>query len=316
MAMAGIQCTAPFQSPSLQLRQGPPKGVLLLQASAVRSEQGNLGCFSGATHRLLAAGISSRMPQAGAMAHSSEPSALKSPWQGLRIGITGVRGALGQALCRQFLAQGAVVVGLSHGPRPQSEDPSSAPQEWTQWQCDQEDALDPVLRTLDVLVLNHGINPAGDQRSETLSKAITINALSSWRLLNRFEAIATTFPQEGRPRQLWVNTSEAEIQPALSPGYELSKRLIGQLVSLRWSNRSAEQRQRMQLRKLVLGPFKSELNPIGLMSADWVAQQVLLQARMNLSLIIVTPNPLTYLVMPMSELGRGIYNRLFNHPDP
>jgi len=250
------------------------------------------------------------------MAHSSAPSALKSPWQGLRIGITGVRGALGQALCRQFLAQGAVVVGLSHGPRPQSEDPSSAPQEWTQWKCDQEDALDPVLRTLDVLVLNHGINPAGDQRSETLSKAITINALSSWRLLNRFEAIATTFPREGRPRQLWVNTSEAEIQPALSPGYELSKRLIGQLVSLRWSNRSAEQRQRMQLRKLVLGPFKSELNPIGLMSADWVAQQVLLQARMNLSLIIVTPNPLTYLVMPMSELGRGIYNRLFNRPDP
>ena len=111
------------------------------------------------------------------MAHSSEPSALKSPWQGLRIGITGVRGALGQALCRQFLAQGAVVVGLSHGPRPQSEDPSSVPQEWTQWQCDQEDALDPMLRTLDVLVLNHGINPAGDQRSETLSKAIILMVL-------------------------------------------------------------------------------------------------------------------------------------------
>ena len=72
----------------------------------------------------------------------------------------------------------------------------------------------------------------------------------------------------------------------------------------------------MQLRKLVLGPFKSELNPIGLMSADWVAQQVLLQARMNLSLIIVTPNPLTYLLMPVSELGRAIYNRLFNRPDP
>ena len=73
--------------------------------------------------------------------------------------------------------------------RPQSEDPSSAPQEWTQWQCDQEDALDPVLRTLDVLVLNHGINPQGGQRSE-INQAMEINALSSWRLLNRFEAIA------------------------------------------------------------------------------------------------------------------------------
>ncbi|MGC6483090.1 MAG: SDR family oxidoreductase [Synechococcus sp.] len=249
------------------------------------------------------------------MAHPSAPSVPDSPWEGRRIGITGIRGTLGQALCRQLRKQGAVVVGLSHGPRPQSDDPATAPQEWAQWRCDHEHELDPVLHTLDVLVLNHGINPGGDQRSETLSKALRINALSSWQLLNRFETIATASTRQGRRRELWVNTSEAEIQPALSPGYELSKRLIGQLVSLRWSNRSVEERERMHLRKLVLGPFKSELNPIGLMSADWVAQQVLFQAQMNLTLIIVTPNPLTFVVMPFSELGRTIYNRLFNRPD-
>jgi len=134
-------------------------------------------------------------------------------------------------------------------------------------------------------------------------------------LINRFEAIAETNPLESGRRELWVNTSEAEIQPALSPGYELSKRLIGQLVSLRWSDRN-KARGSVRLRKLVLGPFKSDLNPIGLMSADLVAQQVLIQASWGLSLIIVTPNPLTYLLMPLNELGRSLYNRCFSRPDP
>ena len=38
------------------------------------------------------------------------------------------------------------------------------------------------------------------------------------------------------PREIWVNTSEAEIQPAFSPAYEISKRLIGQLVSFKYSS--------------------------------------------------------------------------------
>ena len=47
------------------------------------------------------------------------------------------------------------------------------------------------------------------------------------------------------------------------------------------------------LRKLVLGPFRSDLNPIGVMSADFVANQILRQADMGLPLIVVTPNPIT-----------------------
>jgi hypothetical protein len=244
-------------------------------------------------------------------------SSSQSPWRGKRVGITGVSGALGQALCRQFVQRGAVVVGLSHSPRPRPDDaePNSIPEEWRQWSCGQEHQLDPVLATLDVLVLNHGINPGGDQRPDTLTTALKVNALSSWALINRFEAIAETNPLESGRRELWVNTSEAEIQPALSPGYELSKRLIGQLVSLRWSDRN-KARGSVRLRKLVLGPFKSDLNPIGLMSADLVAQQVLIQASWGLSLIIVTPNPLTYLLMPLNELGRSLYNRCFSRPDP
>jgi len=212
--------------------------------------------------------------------------------------------------------RGAVVVGLSHSPRPDHAESNSLPEEWVQWSCGQEHQLDPVLATLDVLVLNHGINPGGDQRPDTLTTALKVNALSSWALINRFEAIAESNPLESGRRELWVNTSEAEIQPALSPGYELSKRLIGQLVSLRWSQRRTKDQAAPHLRKLVLGPFKSDLNPIGLMSADLVAQQVLIQASWGLSLIIVTPNPLTYLLMPLNELGRSLYNRCFSRPDP
>ena len=214
------------------------------------------------------------------------------------------------------MQRGAVVVGLSHSPRPDHAESNSLPEEWVQWSCGQEHQLDPVLATLDVLVLNHGINPGGDQRPDTLTTALKVNALSSWALINRFEAIAESNPLESGRRELWVNTSEAEIQPALSPGYELSKRLIGQLVSLRWSQRRTKDQAAPHLRKLVLGPFKSDLNPIGLMSADLVAQQVLIQASWGLSLIIVTANPLTYLLMPLNELGRSLYNRCFSRPDP
>ena len=254
------------------------------------------------------------MPQAGAMAQRSTPSSPPSTWAGKRVGITGVRGALGQALCRQFGQREAVVVGLSHSPRPNNADPASSPEEWVQWSCGQEHLLDPVLTTLDLLVLNHGVNPGGDQRPDAITAALEINALSSWALINRFEAIAAANPLAGGARDLWVNTSEAEIQPALSPGYELSKRLIGQLVSLRWSQRSNKDQRSLRLRKLVLGPFKSDLNPIGLMSADLVAEQVIVQASWGLNLIIVTPNPLTYVLMPLNELGRSLYNRCFNRP--
>ena len=48
----------------------------------------------------------------------------------------------------------------------------------------------------------------------------------------------------------------------------------------------------------------------------FVAKQILVQAQLNLSLIIVTPNPLTYLLMPLNELGRWTYNKALNRRDP
>ena len=104
-----------------------------------------------------------------------------------------------------------------------------------------------------------------------------------------------------------MNTSEAEIQAAVSPLYEISKRLQGQLLSLRSLDLAGPQ---LRIRRLVLGPFRSALNPIGLMSANFVAREVLRQVRWNCGLVIVTPNPLTYLLMPITTASRWIYFQL------
>ena len=230
-------------------------------------------------------------------------------WSGCRVGITGARGALGQALARRFHSAGAMVTGFTHGNPPVDSD--GPVHHWVQWSCGAEAELEPRLADLDLLVLNHGINPHGDQSSAALDKALAVNALSSWRLLRLFEKLASGCGSE-HPREVWVNTSEAEIQPALSPVYELSKRLIGQLISLRGTQLSTAAGAQLRIRKLVLGPFRSDLNPIGLMSAGFVADQILVQARLGLNLIIVTPNPFTYLLMPIHELGRRLYGAMLS----
>ena len=247
------------------------------------------------------------MPQAEGM---PQPSKKTSPWQGIQVGITGVRGSLGQALAQRFHEAGAEVTGLTHG---QPASCAAGPiKHWLSWSCGQEHLLEPQLRKLDLLVLNHGVNPQGDQSIDALDKALEVNALSVWRLLRICEQLAG----DGTgPREVWVNTSEAEIQPAVSPAYEVSKRLIGQLVSIRGAVRSEKERSRLLFRKLVLGPFRSTLNPVGVMNADFVAGQILFQAGLGARLIVVTPNPLTFVLMPLSELARWLYSRVLNRRD-
>jgi hypothetical protein len=161
-----------------------------------------------------------------------------------------------------------------------------------------------VLERCDVLVVNHGFNSHGDRSAEAVLRSLEVNALSSWRLLELFAGITNTDPARPMARELWMNTSEAEIQAAVSPLYEISKRLQGQLLSLRSLDLAGPQ---LRLRRLVLGPFRSALNPIGVMSAGFVAREILRQVRWNWGLVIVTPNPLTYLLMPLACLSRWLY---------
>jgi monoglucosyldiacylglycerol epimerase len=106
-------------------------------------------------------------------------------------------------------------------------------------------------------------------------------------------------------KELWINTSEAEVNPAFSPLYELSKRTLGDLITLRRLDAPCI------IRKLVLGPFKSQLNPSGVMSAQWVAWAVVALAKRDFRDIIVTINPITYIAFPIKEFFNALYFQLF-----
>ena len=89
---------------------------------------------------------------------------LHTKWDQCRIGITGANGSFGKALTKGLKAKGAFIIGITHGPISEKQT-SEGPQEWVSWQCGKEDSLKQTLEKLDILILNHGINPKGKQNS-------------------------------------------------------------------------------------------------------------------------------------------------------
>ncbi|UPM50039.1 SDR family NAD(P)-dependent oxidoreductase [Synechococcus sp. A10-1-5-1] len=243
------------------------------------------------------------MAQAEAIAHRCMGL---TRFQGRTVAITGASGSLGRALLLQLDAAGAQLIALTSSDQPLRLERSNGdpvPLEQVRWSVGQEQALSGVLARVDILLINHGVNCHGERSPDAIERSLEVNALSSWRLLEVFAQ-----QDDGKtPREIWINTSEAEIQAALSPIYEISKRLQGQLLSLRSLDLASET---FRIRRLVLGPFRSALNPIGLMSADFVAREILRQAHWGVGLVIVTPNPLTYLLMPLATLSRWAYFRV------
>jgi len=239
---------------------------------------------------------------------------------GRRVAITGASGSLGVELLRCFHGCGASLVALTT--RAESlelatSDGAPIPLEQVRWSCGHESELSELFSRIDILVVNHGINVHGDRSAAALEQSLEVNALSSLRLLELFAAAQPGSPSAqsakgSKPyREVWINTSEAEILPAVSPVYEISKRLVGQLVSLRSLDLAGPN---LRIRRLVLGPFRSNLNPIGLLGAGFVAQAVLRLAAWDWGLIIVTPNPLTYVIFPLAVLVRWTYLGLFSRP--
>ena len=226
-----------------------------------------------------------------------------------RIAITGANGSLGKVLIEEFKNKGAYVVGLTHSKKNNSKSFIASPDDWIFWSCGEEKLLSRRLANIDILILNHGFNPKGHIDSNELNKAIEINSLSHWRLIQIFEELALN---ENNSKEIWVNTSEAEIQIAFSPAYEITKRLIGEIVSLKKSKLLIEKSNHLIIKKLILGPFKSKLNPQGLLRPEFVAKKIIKKAEKENYLIIVTPNPITYLLMPIVEHIRILYSRLIN----
>ena len=225
------------------------------------------------------------------------------------IGITGASGALGKELTKIFRKKGYKVMGFTHS-KNNSEINNDSPNEWIEWQCGKEFLLKKHLKKIDILILNHGIYDLSKENSN-YENSIEINALSKFKFLNLFEEIAL---KNNSPiaKEIWINTSKAEILPALNPSYEISKSLIGQLVSFKKNLLNNHEKKKLKIKKIILGPFKSELNPIGVMSAEFVSNNIYNFANLNIFLIIISPNPLSYILFPIKELYFFLYCKFLN----
>jgi monoglucosyldiacylglycerol epimerase len=220
--------------------------------------------------------------------------------KGKVVGVTGASGALGQALVAKLTQQGAKVVAFTTNQAATF----ASDIEVVQWQIGAEADLAARLRDVDILILNHGVNVYGDRSAAAIQQSYEVNTFSTWKLAELFLSTVTESSHRAI-KELWINTSEAEVNPAFSPLYELSKRTLGDLITLRRLDAPCI------IRKLVLGPFKSQLNPYGVMSANWVAGAIVALAKRDFRNIIITINPITYIVFPIKEILQSIYFRLF-----
>ncbi|KGF88716.1 SDR family oxidoreductase [Prochlorococcus marinus] len=223
------------------------------------------------------------------------------------VGITGASGALGKELTKLFRQKGYKVIGFTHS-NARSEINHESPNELIKWECGKESKLKKHLKKIDILILNHGIYNLSRENSN-YENSIQINALSKFKFLNLFEDIALA-NQSSIKKEVWINTSEAEILPALNPSYEISKSLIGQLVSFKKNLLNKDTKQKLVIKKIILGPFKSELNPIGIMSPKFVSRKVYDLANSRRYLVIISPNPLSYLLFPLKEFFNFLYCKI------
>ncbi len=212
------------------------------------------------------------------------------------IGITGAGGSLGKALTKKFSSHGYKVIGFTHNRKPQKI-VEGGPTEWVYWECGKESLLENSLSKIDILILNHGIYDS----NQDLEKSIEINAMSKIKILRLFEKFSLSQSIDSSTKEIWINTSEAEILPALNPSYEISKSLIGQIVTFKKNFNKQNESTHLIIKKIILGPFKSDLNPIGIMSPELVASLIFYISKISNYLIIVSPNPLTYILFPLRE---------------
>ena len=227
--------------------------------------------------------------------------------KGKTVAVTGASGTLGQSLLKELHSNGARLIALTS--KSQSIvieiEGKKLPLKTLTWQVGKELELTNELKSVDILILNHGINVYQERSPEAINKSYEVNTFSSWRLMELFITTVKT-NKDKVCKEVWVNTSEAEVSPAVSPLYELSKRALGDLVTLRRLDTPCV------VRKLILGPFKSNLNPLGLMSGDWVAKQIVKAAKADSRNIIITVNPMTFIVFPLKEFFVFLYFKLFS----
>ncbi len=225
--------------------------------------------------------------------------------KGKKVAVTGASGTLGKALLKELKLAGARVTALTTSGSEIFLDGETKPVKTQSWTTGQEQELADLLEKIDILILNHGVNVGNARNDQAINQSYEVNAFSQLRLMELFfQTIRNN--QDVATKEIWLNTSEAESNPAFSPLYELSKRTLGDLITLRRLDAPCI------VRKLILGPFKSNLNPIGIMSAEKVAKSIVKQAKQDNRNIIVTINPLTFITFPIKEFCNSLYFRLFS----
>ena len=215
------------------------------------------------------------------------------------IGITGANGTLGKSLTKIFKDKGYQIIGFTHT-KDEKDLNKNGPNEWIYWECGKEYLLENSLKNVDILILNHGFYPQ-NLKNLDFEKALDINALSQFRIFHIFKEISLNNEDQSSPKEIWINTSEAEILPALSPSYEISKSLIGSFITLQNIFLTDKERKKLLIRKIIIGPFKSKLNPIGIMDPSIVALFIYYLSKIKFNLIIITPNPISYFIFPLNE---------------
>ena len=223
-----------------------------------------------------------------------------------RIAVTGASGTLGTALLTQLHLQGAKVTGLTSSEGEITLDivGKKLPIPTLTWSIGQEAQIATALEKIDILIINHGVNVHEARDEKAIALSYEVNVFSSLRLMELFLKTIKSDRDIAR-KEIWVNTSEAEVNPAFSPLYELTKRTMGDLVTMKRLDAPCV------IRKLILGPFKSNLNPIGIMSANWVAKQIVNLAKRDIRNIIITINPITYIAFPLKEFCVSTYFKFF-----
>ncbi|MEM8610668.1 MAG: bifunctional sterol desaturase/short chain dehydrogenase [Cyanobacteria bacterium P01_H01_bin.105] len=217
--------------------------------------------------------------------------------KGKKVAVTGASGTLGQELLKQLTLAGAYVVALtSSSMKTMYIEVNGQHQavDTVSWSVGQENALVDLLKSVDVLVLNHGVN-IRQCTATAAQQMLEVNILSTYRLLEHFLATVQT-PFDAVRKEAWVVTSDAEVVSAKSPLYEMSKQMLGKLVT------SMRIDAPCILRKIVVGDFQSAMSPQGRLSAAWVAKQIVKAAQCDIRNIVVSPwRPWVYVLYPIHE---------------